>query len=517
MDKQDADNTDTPGLVHALRVLRERWWLIAACAVVALAAALIYVEHKPNQYTAVASLQFTTNSVPSQVAGVSSGQSIDPEGEKNTDVQLVTTTPVAKAVVEALKLKVTPSELLDEVSASDPQNDYVVDVSVTNGDARRAASVANAFVEQFVAYSQRQNEEQLIKGQQLIAKRAAALPAGDTTDRANLEALSQKLLLLQAVVTANAKVASTAAVPGSPSSPNRKATAVVALIFGLLLGIGLAFVANLLSTRVRSWEEFEKLYGIVALAGIPVGGRAQTAVERDVELEPFRILHNSLSLLSPDGVKTVLVTSAMPGEGKTTVALGLARAAARAGIDVVLVEADLRRPTFAERMRVDGRSSGLAQALFDGEDPLELLQTPFPDLPRLRVLAAGQVPADAPSMLRPYDLTRTFEALTAAAGLVVVDSAPLLPVVDTRVLLDELNLDAELIVARLGVTTREAVRDARALLDQRGLKGRVGLVVNAIPTRTGRYYGTYGEQPVAVDAAATSHGVSRSRATSQAS
>jgi polysaccharide biosynthesis transport protein len=494
MQEPDADTLETPGLVHALRVLRERWWLIPACALVALVAAIVYVEGKPNQYTATASLQFTTNSIPSQVAGVSSGQSLDAEGEKNTDVQLVTTTPVAAAVIEALKLTTTPSELLGQVSASDPQNDYIVDVSATDGNAQRAASIANAFAQQFVAYSQKQNEEQLIKGQQLIAQRAAALPAGATTDRANLEALSQKLLLLQAVATPNAKVASTAAVPESPSSPKRKETAAVALIFGVLLGVGLAFLLNLLSTRVRSLGELEKLYGLRALAGIPVTGRAQTAAERDIELEPYRILHNSLALLSPGGVKTVLVTSAVPGEGKTTVALGLARAAAQAGTDVVLVEADLRRPTFAQRMRVDGRAPGLAQALFDGEDPLELLQSPDPELPRLRVLAAGQVPADAPSMMRPYELTRTFEALASSTDVVVIDSAPLLPVVDTRVLLDELALDAELIVARLGITTGEDVRGARALLDDRGLRRSVGLVINAITMRTGNYYYGYGEQ-----------------------
>ncbi len=513
---EQEDTLETPGLVHALRVLRERWWLIPACALVALVAAIVYVEGKPNQYTATSSLQFTTNSIPSQVAGVSGGQSLDPEGEKNTDVQLVTTTPVATAVIEALKLKTTPSELLGQVTASDPQNDYVVDISVTDGNARSAASIANAFAQQFVAYSQKQNEEQLIKGQQLIAQHIASLPAGATADRASLEALSQKLLLLQAVATSNAKVASTAATPESPSSPNRKATAAVALVFGLLLGVGLAFLLNLVSTRVRSWEEIERLYGIRALAGIPVGGRARTPAERDLELEPFRILHNSLSLLSADGIKTVLITSAVPGEGKTTVALGLARVAALSGIDVILVEGDLRRPTFAQRMRVDGRAPGLAQALFDGEDPLELLQSPFPDLPRLKVLPAGQMPADAPSMLRPYELTRTFKILSSAAGLVVVDSAPLLPVADTRVLLDELSLDAELIVARLGVTTREDVRSARALLDHRSLSRSAGLVVNAVAPRTGNYYYGYGE-PSASAGAGASRDAERSRSTSQAS
>src|SRR5271154_3781631 len=119
MYEQDGDTLETPGLVQALHVLRERWWLILACGLVALAAAIVYVEGKPDQYTATASLQFTTSSIPSQVAGVSSGQSLDAEGEKSTDVQLVSTTPVAAAVIEALKLKTTPSELLGQVSASD--------------------------------------------------------------------------------------------------------------------------------------------------------------------------------------------------------------------------------------------------------------------------------------------------------------------------------------------------------------------------------------------------------------
>ena len=242
MPEQDSELADTPGLVHALRVLRERWWVIVLCALVSLVVAVVYVERKPNQYTATASLQFTTNSIPSQLAGVGSGQSLDVEGEKNTDVQLVTTTHVAAMVIKALGLRTTPAELLDQVSASDPQNDYVIDIAATDENPQLARKIANSFAQQYVLYSQQQNEEQLIKGQQLLAHREAQLPPGDTADRANLTALSQKLLLLQAVASANAKVANTASVPGSPSSPNRKATAVVALIFGLLVGVGLAFL-----------------------------------------------------------------------------------------------------------------------------------------------------------------------------------------------------------------------------------------------------------------------------------
>jgi succinoglycan biosynthesis transport protein ExoP len=489
MPEQDPELTETPGLVRALRVLRERWLLIALCGVVAAGAAFAYVEHKPNQYTATASLQFTTNSLPSQVAGVGGGQSLDPEGEKATNVQLVTTTSVAELVIKELHLKKSSSELLGQVVASDPQNDYVVDIAVTDRDPALAATIANAFAQQYVVYSQEQSQEQLIRGQQLIEQRAARLPATDTVDRANLAALSQKLLLLQAVATGNARVANTADPPESPSSPKRTATVAVALIFGLLAGVALAFLLNMLNSRVKLWEELSDLYGVPALAGVPqLSRRTPTARDREIELEPFRILYNSLALLAPGhDVKTALITSAVPGEGKTTVAIGLARAAALSGNDVVLVEADLRRPSFAERLSVDGGAPGLAAVLFDGEDPMELLQTPFPSIPRLRVLPAGDVPRDAANRLRPHDLTRAFEGLSARLDLVVIDSAPLLPVVDTRVLLDEVAIEATLIVARADVTKREEIRGVRSLLDHRHLTN-VGLVVNGLTSSTGSYY-----------------------------
>jgi non-specific protein-tyrosine kinase len=507
MAEQDNELADTPGLVRALRVLRERWPVIVLCAVVAAGAAFVYVEHKPNVYTATASLQFTTNSLPSEVAGVGGGGSIDPEGEKNTNVQLVTATPVAELVIKELGLKKSPSELLGQVTASDPQNDYVVDVAATDGNPRIAAKIANAFAQQYVVYSQDQSQEQLIKGQQLIEERAARLPATDTVDRANLAALSQKLLLLQAVATANARVANTAETPESPSSPKRKDTVAVALIFGLLAGIALAFLLNMLNSRVNAWEEFAALYGLPELAAIPHLPRAaRTSREREIELEPFRILNNSLALLSPGHeVKTVLVTSAVPGEGKTSVAVGLARAAALSGSEVVLIEADLRRPGLASRLRIDPEARGLAAVLFDGADAAALLQAPFPGLPRLRVLPAGPIPADAANMRRPDDLTRALGSLSLQADLLVIDAAPLLPVVDTRLLLDEFDLDALLIVARVGLTKRHEIRAVRALIEQRRL-AHVGLVINALSsTIASDYYGGdyYGEDAPAASEPST--------------
>ena len=190
---ETSTSTETPGS-RALCMFGERWWVVALCPIVALVVAAIYVECQPAQYTATAKLQFVSNSLPSQVAGVSGEQVVDPEGVKATDVQLVTTPPVAALVVSQLKLKMTPNELLEEVSASNPQNDYIVDVTATVGNPHEAAAIANAFAEQYVLYSQTQNVEQLVKGEQLITHKIEELPPSDTVDRANLRGLYQKLL-----------------------------------------------------------------------------------------------------------------------------------------------------------------------------------------------------------------------------------------------------------------------------------------------------------------------------------
>jgi capsular exopolysaccharide synthesis family protein len=482
-------SAEVPGLVHALSVLRARWWMVVLCPIVAFAVAVIYVERQPKQYTATAKLQFSTNSLPSQVAGVATNQPVDPEGVKATDLQLVTTEPVAALVVKALKLKETPAALLEEVSASNPQNDYIVDVSVTDSSPVRAAGIANAFAQQYVVYSETQNAEQLVKGEQLITRKEEQLPPTDTVDRANLHSLYQKLLLLQAVQTSNAQVVNTATVPTSPSSPKKKTTAAIALVVGALLGIGLAFLLNLIDRRVRSWEQFEELYGVPALASIPqLPHRPVTAKETDLALEPFRILHNSLSLLpQTHPIKTVLVTSAVAGEGKTSVALGLARVAALSEREVILVEADLRHPGLELRLRLDKSPHGLTTTLHDGDDPLELLQTPIAGLEHLKLLPSGPLPPNPTNLLDSDRLMTVLERLASHADLVVIDSAPLLPVADTRIVLDGLNPDACLIVARAGMTTRDQVRRTRLIFDRRQLKS-VGLVVNTLAEITDGYY-----------------------------
>jgi capsular polysaccharide biosynthesis protein len=491
---------ESTGLLAALRILRERILVIVLCAAVAAVVAFFYVERQHNQYTATSALQFTNNSLPSQVAGVQANQTLDPEGEKATNVQLVTTKPVAELVAASLHNKWTAAELLDKVTATDAQNDYIVDVTATDEDPHAAAEIANAFAQQYVVYSQQQNQAQLIRGEELIAQKEARLAPTDTTDLENLRALYQKLLLLQSVQTGNANVVNTAAVPSTPSSPKRKQVLLIALIAGVLVGIGFAFLLNLIDRRVRSWEEFEKLYDLPLLTAIPQLPRGRAAARLpEVAVEPFLILRNSLSLIAESHEpNTVLITSAMPGEGKTTVALGLARAAALSGTNVVLVEADVRRPSLQRRLLLDYDPRGLLSVLLDGDDPRELLRQVPDEPPGLRVLTGGSSKGSAPNLAGVENLDGVFARLSLEADLVIVDSAPLLPVVDTRVLLDEVAIDVTLVIARAGITTRDQARRARAIFTQRDRK-TVGLVVNDLADSRDYYYygGDSGGAPVA--------------------
>ena len=139
-------------------------------------------------------------------------------------------------------------------------------------------------------------------------------------------------------------------------------------------------------------------------------------------------------------------------------ALGL-RAAAYSEREVILVEADLRRPSLEQRLDLSRSPHGLTSALYNGENPLDLLRAPFPDLQSsFRFLSSGPIPLNATNLMASGRLVEIFETLASHADLVVIDSAPLLPVADTRVLLDSIDLDTCLLVGRAGITTRDQVR-----------------------------------------------------------
>lgn len=239
---------------------------------------------------------------------------------------------------------------------------------------------------------------------------------------------------------------------------------------GLLAGglLGLLLLRG--RRRLHDGSEAQRLSGLPLVAHVPPPGTSD--VDRRRAEESFRMLRAALALAPDDSAgaaaRTVAVTSAAPGEGKTTVAAGLARALARAGRPVVAVEADLRRPGLAAALGATAAAPtagtpprGLTAAIVGGVPVLDLLVEVEPGL---RLLPAGELPPNAPELLGSADTGRVLAELSALDVTIVLDTAPLLPVADTRELLALGAAGRIIVVARPGVVDRAELRQAVALL-----------------------------------------------------
>jgi len=302
----------------------------------------------------------------------------------------------------------------------------------------------------------------------------------------------------QGIETPDARVISHAEVPGGPSFPNKQYTLGIAVPAGIFLGLLLALVAERLDAGFRTNSQIEKLVGLPVLATLPEmpglkGAECAADAMIDKPLssytEAVRGLQIGLAHSNVDQkAKTVLVTSSVPNEGKTTVALSLARLAARSGQRVVLVDADLRHPSVAPTLGVSKPEKGILEVLV-GDAPVEecLIKDPKSTV---SALLATKSPGNPPDLLGSGAMHKLIDGLRKTFDMVIIDSAPLLPVHDARVLAH--LADAVVFVVRWDKTPREAVvGSVRALADSQARVAGIALT-RADPSRY-KYY-AYGYQ-----------------------
>lgn len=463
-------------LLQGVRIVRERWQLILAVAVICLVAAVGLALTTTPSYEASMTLLFSPSELTS-VVDSSAPSTADPERELATNLILIQSEPIARRVARELDVA-DPEELQAQIVAESEPEANLITLTASDADPRRAAAIANAYASVYQEFRGEAARERITEGVELIRRQVSAIPRDRTAQRELLfEALDQ-LIAIGAVTTGNAQAVGQAAVPTEPSTPRPARDAVLALLLGTALGLALAFLVDLFDRRLKTTEDIEGLYGVQALSTIP---RAERRQDGPIALEPYRILSNSLDLLTLNRgpLRTVLVTSAVASEGKTTVARGLASAIALTGQSVILVEVDLRRPTFADHFELGLDERGLTSALVGGTPLAAVLRTPQPALPNLRVLPSGPLPPNAAELLRSSAMSDVLDDLNEMADVLVLDAPPLLPVADAQVLLANPRIDGCLIVARAYATTRDQARRARAVLDRHHRRD-VGLVVNGL-------------------------------------
>ncbi len=296
----------------------------------------------------------------------------------------------------------------------------------------------------------------------------------------------------QDIQTPDARVISQADVPERPSYPSKALVLGFAAPGGLFLGFLLAMAAEKLEGGFRTTAEVERILELPVLSVLPEAA-GESPADRVVDkplsafAEAIRGLQMGLVLSNVDKrPKIVVVTSSLPDEGKTTVAVSLARLAAQSGQKVALLEGDLRRPSVLEVFGETPPRSGLVQALA-GEATVEQSLTKDPRS-AVRVLPAVGKVISPPDLLGSAAMARVVKELAASHDLVVIDSAPLLPVNDTKILAR--LADAVVFVVRWEKTPREAATNgARALTD---IAAPVAGIVLARANKDRHYYYSYG-------------------------
>lgn len=507
-----------------LRPIWARKWYILAAVVIATAATYAYYNHKPKEYRASASI-YVKSSALDQVLG---GGFVFTDDQRNTANQaaLLRTRSVAKEVAKKIGFKGDPGALLGSVSATPSGDTDFVTVIATAGSPRAAAQLANAFAAAFISVRSASFRAKAAASQRVAEAQLAQVGNGKGTSaaRASLRTRIRQLKVIQSLPAGVAEISDAATPPGAPTYPNPKRNAIFAFFLSTLFAISAVFLLELFDRRIKSIEDVEVTYPYPILAVVPREADLTPSIDGEVTFartlrEAFRSLRTSvdLSVLDKD-VRTIVVTSAIAGEGKSTVVRNLAIAYREAGRRVVVVESDLRKPTLARAFGVEKRP-GLTDVMATHGNLREALQTVrvqtaavqalaetslssgaaastngSGDAGRLDVLTSGPQPPNPPALLASERMDSFITELQEEFDVVIIDSPPLLAVSDAVPLLP--RADGLLIVTRLGHTTRAA---GRRLVDVLNLVPDVrvaGVVVNDLAsnrlTETGFEYYYYG-------------------------
>jgi capsular exopolysaccharide synthesis family protein len=370
--------------------------------------------------------------------------------------QLANTPLVLKPVAKSLKVNLSVTSLGKIVTSTNVTGTSVINIQVSSTDPRFAAALANAVAKQ-------------------IQPAIATLePSGEkSTD-------------------VRATVITPATVPTKPVSPRTTLNILLGVMAGLLLGVGAAFLRDVLDEAVRSEHDLSQVTGLPTLAVIGLNARAMTQPlvvldPTSLVTESFRSLRARLRFIEVDNPPRIIaLTSSVPGEGKTTVATNLALTLAQSDSTVCLVDADLRRRSVAQFLGLDG-SVGLSNVLA-GEYPLDTALLSWGD-GALSVLLAGTSPPDPGELLASRQMETLIAELSERFDYVVFDTPPLNPVADGAIL--GARVDGVIVVARYGKTHASKVAKTIASLKSSNAKV-LGSVLNAAPrSRADVRYGRY--------------------------
>jgi Mrp family chromosome partitioning ATPase len=486
------------GLGHYVQIIRERKWLIIGCVVVATVAAGVYAKLAPRTWQAESQLLITPVNGETSLIGLSLlTNTSNPTGAISTAASFVTTPEVGTLVAKRVG-KTTAGAVLGDVSATPVASSNVIAITAKASSPARAQAIANAFALATVQNRTQTLHNELEKIIPTLQTRVEALPSAQRTGTGSLGERLASLQTLLAGSDPTISVESLAQLPTSPSSPKTKLDIAAGLLVGLVIGLAAAFAREGLDPRVLREEQLRAIIRLPVLARIPHERSrfSSTTPLRPSDLSPvaqeaYRMLRVALGVRSSSAAsRSVMVTGSMHSEGKSTTAINLAAAIAAAGRRVILVEADLQRPSLAAALGVDA-PQGVAEVLMGDVSLEDALVTPEGIGSNLKVLLAGRYGSLVDGLLTAAN--RLVEPAKELADYVIFDTPPVTNVSDILPLSQ--HVDDVLIVSRLGHSRIDQLVNLGELLSRQGVSP-TGLVIVDDDLNQGReYYYAQAPQP----------------------
>lgn len=434
-------------------ILRERWLSVALALAMGVAISGIMTLATTPTYQSTSRVFVSVSSQDSTSSTLLQGSNFT-QGRVESYASLVRTPLILTPVIDMLGLEETSTSLAERVSANAVQGTVLIDITATAPSPVEAAAIVNAAAEVF-----------------LTVIPSLETPSGSDSSPVSVTIVSEGIP------------------PTAPTSPNIALNMALGVLAGLAVGVGLAILRDQLDRRVHSESDLARLSDAAVLGSVHADLDAGVHVVVDSgarRWEDYRRLRANLQYVDVDSrPRSIVVTSAIPNEGKSTTILNLAVSLADAGESVILVDADLRRPSVAQYLGLEG-GAGLTSILIGRADLDDVIQPWRAD--GIDVLASGPVPPNPGELLGSRAMAAVIAELTTMYDHVLIDTAPLLPVVDAAVLAR--MVDGAVVVVGSGSTQREQVDEALASLAK--VDARVlGLVLNRVKRRQGREHSYY--------------------------
>jgi succinoglycan biosynthesis transport protein ExoP len=456
-----------------LQLLHRRWLVITLVTLLCGGAALALSLSTTKEYASNVSLFVSASQSPTEAAGSLVATEQLTQQRVTSYAALADSTNVAAAVIRQLGLRESPKSLASRISATVPTNTVVIELAVTDPSRALVPRIATAVGEQ-------------------LSKTVAQLEAPATGKPSPVRV----------------SVSQSATLPGGPVVPKTTRNVLFGLVVGLALGAGLSILLEVLDTRIKDLDTLRDRLELAPLGLMHFDRKAKTRplVVRDDprsgRAEAFRQLRTNLHFLGVEHPpRSIVVTSSLPAEGKSTTTANLAIALAQAREPVTVIDADFRHPQLSQYLDVRG-GVGLSEVLI-GRATLDEALKPWED-GMLTVLASGATPPN-PSELLGSRAMRRIVAELRERGMLIIDSPPVLPFTDAAVLAKV--VDTTLLVVRANATRMDKLE--RAIQALRTVDAQLaGAVLNMVPTSGPEidYYGYYSDEPGRQDKAKTPPG-----------